>query len=292
VTAKVDRLLDRYPSLSEVSHLETLPIDIGETEISHAEDLEPMAGVTAAYVCLDDDTEALAAALALRAHLRRPGVRVVIAVRDEDSAVAEFVSRSGDVAAFGTLTHALSPEAVLRGSIETIAEAMHETFVHEQLTRGARPETNRALVPWSQLPDALKESNRRFAEGIGEKLEAVGCALVPAPLASEAELLSFSDAEVDRLARLEHERWARDLRRDGWQPTTGPRDPERKLHPLLSVSWGGLSEADRDKDRAAVRGLPAMLAAAGFAIYRLREPVAARVGDAGAERVPPAASAR
>ena len=61
--------------------------------------------------------------------------------------------------------------------------------------------------------------------------------------------------------------WVADLTRDGWRPTTGAKDPERRLHPLL-VGWDELSEPDRDLDREPVREIPAMLARAGFRIVR------------------------
>ena len=56
--------------------------------------------------------------------------------------------------------------------------------------------------------------------------------------------------------------------RDGWKPTNGAKDPDRKLHPTL-VPWDELPEAEKEKDRDAIRGLPAMLARAGFELRRL-----------------------
>jgi hypothetical protein len=263
-------LLARYPSLADLCRLEAHAADLGASEISSAFGREPLLDVTAAYVCLGEDTQALATALALRAQIRRPGVPIAIAVRDAHSAVSALLAADGgDVKAFGTLTHALTPEAVLAGTIETIAETMHKTYRAKQLAKGDRPDQNPSLVDWDDLPETLKQSNRRFAAGVGEKLRALHCALVPAPLAGPAAVVSFSEQEIERIAELEHERWDRDLRKDGWLPTTGPKDPEQKRHPLLGVPWDELSEADRDKDRDAVRALPSMLPAAGFAVYRL-----------------------
>jgi hypothetical protein len=101
-------------------------------------------------------------------------------------------------------------------------------------------------------------------------LSAAGCAVVPAPLIDPAgPLPGFSDGEIEELARQEHDRWVADLRRDGWRPTTGPKDPGRKLHPLL-VGWEELDEAEREKDRDAARLIPRMLAQAGYELYRPR----------------------
>jgi hypothetical protein len=72
--------------------------------------------------------------------------------------------------------------------------------------------------------------------------------------------------------------------RDGWRTTSGAKDPEAKLHPLL-VPWDDLSEDDRDRDRDPVREIPAMLAHAGFRIARGGD--APRPTRAGSASAPP-----
>jgi hypothetical protein len=153
------------------------------------------------------------------------------------------------------------------GTTEVLAQAMHENYVREQQAKGDGAASNPSLVPWEETDESLKASNRRFAEGVGEKLRAAGCVLRPAPdETSSAPPFEFTDEEIEVLARIEHDRWASDLERDGWR--SGPvKDPVARRHPLL-VPWSELSEDDRDKDRAAVRNLPAMLLRAGFAIER------------------------
>jgi RyR domain len=154
------------------------------------------------------------------------------------------------------------------GTREALARAMHENYVREQQAKGDGSASNPSLVPWEEAEESLKASNRRFADGIGEKLRAAGCVVRPASSEDPADpQFRFTDEEVEVLARIEHDRWASDLERDGWR--SGPvKDPVAKEHPLL-VSWSELSEEDRDKDRAAVRNLPRMLLEAGFAIERV-----------------------
>ena len=153
-------------------------------------------------------------------------------------------------------------------TIEVLARAMHENYVREQRAKGDGPASNPSLVSWDEADESLKASNRRFAEGIGEKLEAAGCTLRPAPPGESSPSFRFTDREVEELARLEHDRWMSDLLRDGWRRGAA-KDPARKEHPLL-VGWSELSEDDRDKDRDAVRSLPSMLLRAGFEIQRVR----------------------
>src|SRR5262245_48402112 len=141
-------------------------------------------------------------------------------------------------------------------TIEVLARAMHENYVREQQTKGDAPGSNPSLVPWEEADESLKASNRRFAEGIGEKLEAAGCALRRASPDATEPAFRFSDREVEDLARIEHQRWMSDLQRDGWR-IGEVKDAATREHPLL-VEWADLSEADRDKDREAVRNLPNM----------------------------------
>ena len=147
--------------------------------------------------------------------------------------------------------------------IDAIARAQHANYVKEQTGRGETADDNPSLVSWEELPESLRQSNRRYAEGVRSKLDAIGATAVPG---DEGGPFEFTEDELEILARMEHDRWAGDLARDGWVP--GPeKDPRHKEHPLL-VGWEELSEAEREKDRDAVRNLPAVLSAAGYGIER------------------------
>src|SRR5437588_654112 len=112
----------------------------------------------------------------------------------------------------------------------------------------------------------------------GPKRQAAGWALVPAPLTG-SDGAGFADADIEQLARMEHDRWMRDKIRDGWR--YGPkRDDAARIHPLL-VPWEELPESERDKDRNPMRELPQMLARVGLEVQRapVRAPAAPASGD-------------
>src|SRR5262249_48745904 len=68
-------------------------------------------------------------------------------------------------------------------------------------------------------------------------------------------------------ARLEHERWASERRREGWRH--GPvRDDTAKVNPSL-VAWDDLADDVKQFNRDAVTEWVPMLARAGFEIVRL-----------------------
>jgi hypothetical protein len=158
---------------------------------------------------------------------------------------------------------------LLGGTHETLARAIHEEYVRAQTAAGDTPQTNAALFPWDELPEHVKESNRRQADHVGAKLKAVGCGL--APLTDwDAESFSFTPEEVDVMARLEHDRFVRERRSGGWTHVPGLKNLASQTGPDL-VPWEALSEGVREKDRNAVRGLPRFLARAGLQIHWLQE---------------------
>lgn len=146
---------------------------------------------------------------------------------------------------------------------DRIARAIHERYRRNQ--RDRKPADDPAMLPWDELAETLRHSNRDQAADIWKKVQAVGCRIAPADGIAVAAVLT--EAELERLAVLEHERWVGERRSSGW--TFGPvKDAERKVTPYL-VGWDELSEEIREYDREAVRAIPEVLAEAGLAIHRL-----------------------
>jgi hypothetical protein len=272
--AQVHDLLERYPELEEICALETEDVDVGSARFQRG-DLRCLRRrdlpVTAAYVCLASETAALTAALALSSAPAMAGVPLVVLVQDEQAGVASLLGGTGrlaDVAEFGILSRLLVSGAVL-GTQEILAQLRHGEYLRSERARGMTEEANPSMVPWGDLPEVLKESNRAFANGIGRKMQESGCTLVPAPLAHANGFPPlFAEDEVEDYARKEHERWRRDLEDRGWELTTGPKDADRKLHPDL-VDWNDLGPVQQNRARESIRALPHMLARAGFVIQRV-----------------------
>jgi hypothetical protein len=93
----------------------------------------------------------------------------------------------------------------------------------------------------------------------------------------DAQDFTFTDEEIEILARAEHERWNRERLADGW--TLGAkRNVELKRTPYL-VAFDELPPDIADYDRILVREIPAALAAVGLQVIRLTAAVPARVDD-------------
>jgi hypothetical protein len=158
---------------------------------------------------------------------------------------------------------ALARDLFTHSGLEIIARARHADYVHQELSRQGADGGNPSLVEWERLPESLKDSNRRFAQSVGSAVGELGGALRPLTAAPTGADLDLPADRLEELAQREHERWVRDLQRDGWRTTDGAKDPHGKRHPLL-VPWESLSEHEREKDRDSVRGLPRMLSLVGY----------------------------
>ena len=154
--------------------------------------------------------------------------------------------------------------AIRTGTNEQLAKAIHEAYLRQAIERGESVDSNDSVRPWDELPKHLKDFNREQALDIGRKLAMVG--LTAVPMNSSSTPFTFTDAEVEKLAKVEHRRWMKERTAKGWRH--GPtRDSDRKLHPDL-VEWEYLSEESRDKDRSAVRTIPKHLEMVGLCIVR------------------------
>jgi voltage-gated potassium channel Kch len=248
------------------------PVISDACSVAYGEEAElPSAGEYTAFVCLDNEEEALREGLRMARLLADGCGRVVICVSGSSPFVKALVSRTGLLedlggrfSVFTVIPEACVPERIERVD-EQLARSIHEAYVAQAKARGETEQTNPSMVPWERLPANLRQANLAQAADIGNKLGAIGAVVIPESAAVPA--FAFTDREVEFLSQLEHERWMRERTDTGW--TYGlTRDDRRKVHPDLK-DWADLSEADKDKDRNAVRTLPATLHRAGYQILRL-----------------------
>lgn len=289
--AQSEAIHARYPALSKSCLLVASPGDLSDPNCA---DLELPAGsagrtgATVAFVCLEDDAAGLRAAIRARRSLERR-IPVVVCTTNRASSVTELLSESGsnllpNVWSFEVLERVCTPEMLLDGVSEAMAQAFHANYVKNELARGSDP-ASPSMQPWGDLAETFRRSNRDLAFDIGPKLRRVDCA-IEARNDWDVPLLEFTHAEIELLSELEHARWCAERVRDGWR-YGAVRDVDAKRHPDL-VPWDRLTEDAQEKDRAMVRVVPRLLATyAGFAI--VRRPAADSLpqgepGDGGATR--------
>jgi RyR domain/TrkA-N domain len=277
----VEQLRERIPFVGAISTFHARAVD--PTEVTSVAALMVPDGTGAArppthvYVCLRSDDDGMAFGLtALRllvANNPPPDLQLVIAVTNSTVFGRVLTTSASSMPSLGPSQLCLhnvvetvySIDVLRRGIVEDIAKAVHEQYVRAAQARGDTVETNPSMAPWEGLPEQLKESNRSQAADIGNKLLSINCAVVPTT--TDAASFAFRDEELDRLARLEHQRWRQERTQQGWRYGS-VRDDQRKLHPDL-IDWADLSDQSKEKDRDAVQNIPRLLRATGFQILRL-----------------------
>ena len=151
-------------------------------------------------------------------------------------------------------------QQILGAKLDEIAREIHELFLREELAKkddsgkpiyqmGDRP----SLYHWDDLSDLYKNSSREQAASYPTLLAAAGCGFTegdPDPG------FKFSDAEIEKLARMEHDRWIQERR---------IKQPD---HPDLK-SWEELNEEEQEKDIRTIKAIPEILKKAGLRVVRL-----------------------
>ncbi len=233
------------------------------------------------FVCMDDDKSALSPALGLVDLLRGTDTPVVLCMQGGRGVEITLGSpvHDGNAGAslqtFNVIEEMCRTEFLFGGFHERVARQIHESYVAAELGRkDGKRKPDPSLDDWSDLRDELKEQNRGQARAIGEKLAAIGCDVAAVSLVTPGDSFAFDDTEIEALARMEHRRWMELKKAAGWRYGS-TRDDRERTHPDL-VAWEKrtpeereLTEEEREKDRAAVRLIPQLLAGAGYAIVRV-----------------------
>ncbi len=127
--------------------------------------------------------------------------------------------------------------------------------------------TEEDMVPWEELDEQYRNSYRSQLRYIGVRLQDYQSTIGIRPiLTSETDTISeLYGPALELLAEMEHERWMRDKREDGWK--CGALDSTMKTTPDL-VPYNDLDESTKEMIRRSVRSLPSYLRAIGYELYR------------------------
>ncbi len=261
----------RHPGLVDICHPTLVEIDLtvpsgsGIAEFQRVLEQDPPTWVA---IVVDDEPLALANAVFLHQRLPRGSVPIVVRMGSGAGLGTLLDPVSGSeqafpgVTVFPVLERSCTVDSVEGGIREQLAEAVHEDYLSTVADRVAAGGLAR---PWQELDDDQRDLSRRRVDGILGDLDSIGCDLVPLRRWGVTEQPLTAD-EVARLAAREHARWFADRTASGW--TYGEtRDDVAKRNPLL-VPWAQLGEEARAANLDSTRGLPGMLARAGFEVVR------------------------
>ena len=238
---------------------------VADVSVVKLDERDPSNHAPVALICADGDAERMSRVLRVLRH--RPRTQVIAAMDAErvDLAATTLSTAADRLSLVHSTIDVVARELLNQSPLEVMARVRHEHYVAKERAAGNRPENNPSLVPWDQLPESLKESNRRFAESVLTTVAKLGGRIVPLQGPPADEGLHLDQDTLEELARQEHVRWMQSLEADGWTYTAGQKDAANKQHPLL-VPWEQLAEDERQKDRDAFLAIPEMLAWAGYVI--------------------------
>jgi hypothetical protein len=270
---RLERLRARFPQIDSVCEFELVSLHTLSPEFSKAAflfDLNGKCTVSTVYIGLDDESAGLTAAFTLNRCLERRGVSVPIVVRmSEGSGFAAMFSdraagASTNIRAFHLLDETCMPAKLCVSTNELVAQALHNQYLASVRGVDGSLPPGPAVVEWDKLPEPLRESNRQQALHLSQRLHHCGYQIIP--LSDwEAENFVFADAEVEQMARMEHERWCAEKKQAGMTYAAGPRT--KTTHPNL-LPWDQLDDEAQEKTRAIVRSAPRVLASVGFQVEK------------------------
>ena len=228
------------------------------------ESAEPLLGVA---VALGNDELSLCSALEIRSLLDCAGhLHVPVYVRLEHyRRLGELVRNienksnfSDRLQIFGTLEETLSADVLLGSHLDAFAQALQE----EYRLRPRDTINPAADVPWHELPEFMKMSNRWRADHTPLLMELAG--LHVARDVQSPVVVALSPEQIELLAELEHRRYTIERRLIEW------RQPIQRFSTHLE-DWDHLSEEYKEDNRKEVAGLPKIMARLGMEIHPVRK---------------------
>jgi len=255
---KYTALKKRYPQLEEVCCIHTYEMDIYSPEFQDTKRFldEDCPGVKQVYICLNDDRQAMNTALTIYRQMKDESPQLILRL-SQASVVKDLLQYSGKIEQINAVPifdEIGYPAVLLNSSIELLARAFHEHYLGQRLAAGA---VGSAVVAWHDLAEEKRESNRSLARYLKRHLGQIGYHLIPQEgLVSRP--FTFSNDEIDLLARKEHERWSAEMRADGWRYGL-QANPKKKTNPDLQ-EWEKLTDAEKQFNRELVRVLPELVA--------------------------------
>jgi hypothetical protein len=149
---------------------------------------------------------------------------------------------------------------------EAVAQGLHTDYQRRRKLSGI---TSSTTVDWEHLAEDKKESNRHAARDVPNKLRAIGHGMRRIAEGSEPLTPDITDEEIDLLARMEHDRFWREERMQGYTQNKIKNLPQKK-HDCL-IPFDELPADKQIYDIEAVRAIPVILKELGFEIYRMEE---------------------
>ena len=256
----------QYPSIPDYCSILPYPIEFISPEFNRGSFLagkEKIPAPTSVYITVEDTSMGLSLALKLQQRIRNPMVPVIVQTINVDgfTRMLDELRNSCDdlqnIHPFQIVSCDCCQDLIMNGFRGLIARAIHNNYLAKMRYSGEINRADPANRSWDTLDMELKASNYHQADFFYSQIQAIGCDIVPIDSWDEP-LFTFSDDEIEFLARREHERWMQERILNGWR--FGPaKDTTQKISPYL-IPYHLLEDDIRDYDRNSIRAIPHILA--------------------------------
>ena len=259
---KAHDFLERHPAFTDYCELKYITSEADSPQLINQ--IIPYTDIpdtlTSIVLCYENKTQNLLSGLQLDNVSFKEYVNIFISTNDD----VAFKSVSQKVKPYGMSSKVCSHEAICSEFLDKKAIAFHNNYLEKRRKEDDFGKKD-ADVPWEELSQEYKDSNRKAADHIGVKMRAIACKIVeagnPGP---EAKL---TEEELLMLAKLEHRRWNAERSLAGWTYSEARNDKARKTPDL--TEWENLTNEVREYDIDAVKSIPDVLATVGLMAVRL-----------------------
>jgi hypothetical protein len=270
-----------YKSLLSKADFSVVDMNLSSSDFLDGKELQSLHKenpITRVYICIDNTSLAITSAMNFIHHgfhdipivIRSTyfdGIPKIFELMKKSNSLLENIHTFPIVSSKCCVDMIINGGNILRRQElrEIIARVIHEQYLAMRSSQGAIMGTGPELLPWKELSENLKESNRLQADHINVKLDSIGCGITILPDWPEP-LFKFSPEEIEKLAEIEHKRFVEEREADGWT-LADKKNIEKKESPYL-IDYDKLPEEIKEYDRDAVRQIPAILARVGLKVCR------------------------
>lgn len=263
----------RYPRLHEYCKIVPWSIDIQSPEfyeghfLDNPDEKKPL---NAAFLCLSDESLNFSTGLYLNQKLQDNHIPIIIRTIHSTGLAHFFNQICGknaeeykNIHPFPLVSCTCCIESLI-GMNELIARSIHRNYIAMRIREGASADKDPAMEHWQTLDIEYREASRSQAANIKRALQENGYSIVSRTDWDEP-LVEFPEAELEKMAELEHDRWWDQKVKRGWTP--GPRELGKKTSPYL-IPYDQLDERTKGYDRDFIRLYPEILAMVDLSIRR------------------------
>ena len=256
----ITELILLYPALEDIVDVVAIDQSIEDITEDQINTYTEQQQTRVIYICLPNDTKAIALAHRIRYLLSDSPISIVAGLL-QTSVVTDLLceaetTQAENVHFFPLIKKTISLDHILNAQQDKAARLIHEMYCESLFALGETAATNSSLILWENLSESMKDSNRNQADHLPVKLRAIDLSMKK--VLGQTTKLTFTEEQILLLSEMEHRRWMAGKQLDGWRTTSGKKNNKLKLNPLI-VDFDQLPEHEKQKDVETITSIPRLI---------------------------------